>query len=71
MIYNNLSWHVSRCSACAEAHYRNLCALCDNPNGCYSDDKYHGPEGSLLCLTDNVGDIAWAKLDDAIRHFKV
>ncbi|XP_044594482.1 transferrin [Cotesia glomerata] len=49
--------------------YRNLCSLCDNPNGCYAGDKYHGREGALLCLTDNVGDIAWVRLDDAKRHF--
>ncbi|XP_053598322.1 transferrin [Microplitis demolitor] len=49
--------------------YRNLCSLCDNPNGCYAGDKYHGREGALLCLTDNAGDIAWVRLDDAHRHF--
>ncbi|XP_034952030.1 transferrin-like isoform X2 [Chelonus insularis] len=50
--------------------YRNLCALCENPIGCYSSDKYHGREGALLCLTDNVGDAAWVRLQDAITHFQ-
>lgn len=49
--------------------YRNLCGACDNPLGCYSTDKYHGREGALMCLTDNAGDIAWVRLDDAMQHF--
>ncbi|XP_053977011.1 transferrin isoform X1 [Hylaeus volcanicus] len=53
-----------------KAKYRNLCAACDNPVGCYSSDKYHGREGALLCLTDNAGDIAWVRLDDTLAHFK-
>ncbi|XP_031843112.1 transferrin 3 isoform X2 [Nomia melanderi] len=53
-----------------KSKYRNLCAACDNPLGCYSSDKYHGREGALLCLTDNVGDIAWVRLDDTLEHFK-
>ncbi|XP_078033329.1 transferrin 3 isoform X2 [Augochlora pura] len=53
-----------------KSKYRNLCGACDNPLGCYSSDKYHGREGALLCLTDNAGDIAWVRLDDALEHFK-
>ncbi|XP_076175295.1 transferrin 3 isoform X2 [Ptiloglossa arizonensis] len=53
-----------------KSKYRNLCAACDNPVGCYSNDKYHGREGALLCLTDNAGDIAWVRLDDTLAHFK-
>lgn len=55
----------------AELKYKNLCNICDNPGSCYTSDKYYGREGSLLCLTDNVGDIAWARLDDARVHFEV
>lgn len=54
-----------------ESKYKNLCAACDNPSSCYNTDKYYGPEGALLCLTDNVGDVAWVKLADARVHFKV
>ncbi|XP_076758710.1 transferrin 3 isoform X1 [Xylocopa sonorina] len=50
--------------------YRNLCAACDNPVGCYSSDKYHGRVGALLCLTDNAGDISWVRLSDTLEHFK-
>ncbi|EFN78174.1 Transferrin [Harpegnathos saltator] len=53
-----------------KSKYKNLCAACDNPAGCYSDDKYHGREGALLCLTEDVGDIAWVRLDDTLVHFK-
>ncbi|XP_017753884.1 PREDICTED: transferrin isoform X2 [Eufriesea mexicana] len=53
-----------------KSKYRNLCAACDNPVGCYTNDKYHGREGALLCLTDNAGDIAWVRLNDTLEHFK-
>lgn len=53
-----------------KSKYRNLCGSCGNPAGCYANDKYYGPEGALLCLTDNAGDIAWVRLDDALEHFK-
>ncbi|XP_012260258.2 transferrin-like [Athalia rosae] len=53
-----------------KSQYRNLCALCDNPAGCYSNDKYHGPEGAVLCLTDNAGDIAWVRVAMAQEHFR-
>lgn len=58
-------------SSFTESKYRNLCAVCDSPAGCYNSDKYYGRQGALLCLTDNVGDIAWARLDDTLVHFKV
>ncbi|XP_043790727.1 transferrin isoform X5 [Apis laboriosa] len=53
-----------------KSKYRNLCAACDNPMGCYSSDIYHGREGALLCLTDNAGDVAWVRLNDTLEHFK-
>ncbi|XP_076395168.1 transferrin 3 isoform X3 [Megachile rotundata] len=53
-----------------KSKYRNLCAACDKSVGCYSNDKYHGREGALLCLTDNAGDIAWVRLNDTLEHFK-
>lgn len=53
-----------------KSKYKNLCAACENPSSCYNTDKYYGREGALLCLTDNVGDIAWVRLDDARAHFK-
>lgn len=54
-----------------ESRYRSLCAACDNPASCYHSDKYYGRQGALLCLTDNIGDVAWVRLDDTINHFKV
>ncbi|XP_012287657.1 transferrin isoform X2 [Orussus abietinus] len=53
-----------------KSRYKNLCALCENPAGCFSGDKYYGREGALLCLTDSVGDVAWVMLKDAKEHFK-
>jgi len=54
-----------------ESKYKNLCAACDNPSSCYITDQYYGEEGVLFCLTDNVGDVAWVRLDIARAHFKV
>lgn len=54
-----------------EATYKNLCDACNNPASCYMTDKYYGRQGALLCLTDNVGDVVWTRLDDAKLHFKV
>ncbi|XP_071866002.1 transferrin 3 isoform X1 [Bombus fervidus] len=53
-----------------KSKYRNLCAACDNPVGCYTNDAYYGREGALFCLTDNAGDIAWVRLNDTLLHFK-
>ncbi|XP_031358132.1 transferrin-like, partial [Photinus pyralis] len=49
--------------------YPNLCGLCNSPGVCSTDDKYWGRSGPLLCLTDGVGDITWARLDDVRSHF--
>ncbi|XP_015175750.1 PREDICTED: transferrin [Polistes dominula] len=51
--------------------YKNLCSLCYNPASCSIGDKYHGRDGAILCLTDNVGDIAWVRLDDVVQYFKM
>ncbi|KAF7995226.1 hypothetical protein HCN44_004698 [Aphidius gifuensis] len=51
-----------------KAKYSNLCELCES--GCGIGDMYHGRTGALVCLTENIGDIAWVRLDDAFRHFK-
>ncbi|XP_035735120.1 transferrin-like isoform X1 [Vespa mandarinia] len=53
-----------------KSKYKNLCSLCDNSASCYIGDKYYGREGAILCLTDNVGDIAWVRLDDVLQYFK-
>ncbi|GAB1859923.1 Transferrin [Camponotus japonicus] len=53
-----------------KSKYKNLCAACDNPSSCYITDQYYGEEGVLFCLTDNVGDVAWVRLDIARAHFK-
>lgn len=63
-VYRVLLWFT-------ESKYKNLCAACENPSSCYNTDKYYGREGALLCLTDNVGDVTWVRLDDARVHFKV
>ncbi|XP_063235650.1 transferrin-like isoform X2 [Bacillus rossius redtenbacheri] len=51
--------------------YHNLCALCDDPDACATTDKYWERRGPLFCLTDGVGDVAWARLDDIDLHFGI
>lgn len=49
--------------------YQHLCDLCGDPSSCSRSDKYWGRKGSLLCLTDGIGEISWARLDDVQQHF--
>lgn len=49
--------------------YQNLCELCGDLSSCARNDKYWGRKGSLLCLTDGIGEISWARLDDVQQHF--
>nr|XP_022905830.1 transferrin [Onthophagus taurus] len=49
--------------------YKNLCEACNNPSSCSSHDQYYGTSGSLLCLRDGSGDIAWTTLNTAISQF--
>ncbi|XP_067000972.2 transferrin isoform X2 [Anabrus simplex] len=54
-----------------KAKYPNLCKLCDSPQSCSTMDKYWGRVGSLYCLTDGLGDVAWGRLDDINQHFGI
>ncbi|XP_011298780.1 transferrin [Fopius arisanus] len=53
-----------------KSKYFNLCAVCNN-GACHLNDKYRGRAGALMCLTEDAGDVAWVRLDDAKEHFKV
>lgn len=54
-----------------ERKYYNLCSNCKNPHNCLSGDIYAGPQGSLLCLTEGQGNVAWARATDVLQHFQV
>lgn len=41
------------------------------PRNCGVSDKYWGRRGPLYCLTDGIGDIGWARLDDTNSHFGI
>ena len=45
--------------------------MCDNPSDCSEKSKYWGPVGTLYCLTDGAGDVAWAKLPNIQVHFGI
>ncbi|CAG7719850.1 unnamed protein product, partial [Allacma fusca] len=49
--------------------YSNLCELCRNPGACQDDDRHAGFKGSLRCLTERFGDVAWTKLETVYQYF--
>lgn len=54
-----------------EKRYPNLCALCEDPAKCDYPDKYSGYDGSIRCLAQNGGDIAFTKVIYVKRFFGV
>lgn len=54
-----------------EKRYANLCALCENPAKCDYPDKYSGYDGSIKCLVENGGDVAFTKVIFVNRYFGV
>lgn len=57
--------------ASTEQKYSNLCALCENPAQCNYPDKYSGYDGSIKCLVENGGDVAFTKVIYVRRFFGV
>ncbi|XP_063992307.1 transferrin [Diachasmimorpha longicaudata] len=53
-----------------KSKHLNLCAICDN-GACQINDKYGGRMGSVMCLTEGDGDVAWVRLEDAKEYFKM
>lgn len=51
--------------------YPSLCQLCYDSYRCDIGDKHWGRRGALYCLTNGVGNVAWARLDDVRSHFGV
>ncbi|KAG4077845.1 hypothetical protein HA402_013779, partial [Bradysia odoriphaga] len=49
--------------------YPNLCSLCEDPAKCDYPDKFSGYDGSIRCLVDNGGDIAFTKVIYVRRFF--
>src|SRR5438270_302312 len=52
-------------------NYANLCSLCDNPTLCSNDDRFSGYEGTLRCISQGRGDVAWTKLPTVKSFFGV
>lgn len=59
------------CLLSAEKRYSNLCALCEDPVKCDYPDKYSGYDGSIRCLAENGGDVAFTKVIFVNRYFGV
>ncbi|KAL0269817.1 UNVERIFIED_CONTAM: hypothetical protein PYX00_007426 [Menopon gallinae] len=49
--------------------YSKLCSICEMGD-CGNSEKYRGSAGSLMCLTDGVGEVLWARYDDVKTYFK-
>ncbi|KAL1122644.1 hypothetical protein AAG570_002971 [Ranatra chinensis] len=45
-----------------KSQYSNLCDLCEHPDKCDYPDVNSGYEGSLRCLADAGGQVAWTKV---------
>ncbi|XP_011505188.1 PREDICTED: transferrin isoform X1 [Ceratosolen solmsi marchali] len=52
-----------------KSKYKNLCALCGSPSGCYEGDRFYGMQGAISCLLENVGEIAWLSRSIAVPYF--
>uniref|UniRef100_A0A0P4WM63 Transferrin-like domain-containing protein n=1 Tax=Scylla olivacea TaxID=85551 RepID=A0A0P4WM63_SCYOL len=50
--------------------YKNMCALCGQPDVCGRDDPHAGYQGSLTCLVDGGADVAWSKLSVVEEFFR-
>jgi ABC-type amino acid transport substrate-binding protein len=49
--------------------YPNLCAMCEDPAKCDYPDKFSGYDGSIRCLVENGGDVAFTKVIYVRRLF--
>jgi hypothetical protein len=54
-----------------EKRYSNLCALCEHPDKCDYPDIYSGYGGSIKCLVENGGDVAFTKVIYIRKFFGV
>lgn len=55
----------------AEKKYSNLCSMCEDPAKCDYPDRFSGYDGSIRCLVDNGGDVAFTKVIYVRRFFGV
>ncbi|XP_055389927.1 uncharacterized protein LOC129618922 [Condylostylus longicornis] len=49
--------------------YPNLCQICDNPVECDENDKYANFNGSIECLINGEGDVAFTTREDIRQYF--
>ncbi|OTF71130.1 transferrin-like protein, partial [Euroglyphus maynei] len=52
-------------------NHRRLCSLCkDKMFGlCTEHDRFAGPDGSIKCLTEGIGEIAFTTVETAVEYF--
>jgi len=71
--YAIITWNyyviIRQLFSVAEEKYPNLCSLCENRKECAENDKFAGFRGSLRCLTENRGDVAWTRLETVYQFF--
>ncbi|XP_046441420.1 transferrin-like isoform X2 [Daphnia pulex] len=49
--------------------YPNLCSACNDPYRCSDGDEYSGFEGTLRCVTQGLGQVAWTSYTTVRRVF--
>ena len=54
-----------------EQRYPNLCSACRDPFRCSDGDEYSGFEGTLRCVTQGLGQVAWTSYTTVRRLFGV
>lgn len=54
-----------------EQRYPNLCSACRDPFRCSDGDEYSGYEGTLRCITQGLGQVAWTSYTTVRRVFGV
>ena len=54
-----------------EQRYPNLCSACKDPFRCSDSDEFSGYEGTIRCLTQGFGQVAWTSYTVVRQMFGV
>lgn len=55
---------------CTERDHPRLCSLCkDAMFACGENDMFAGPDGSVKCLVEGRGEVAFTTIDTAVQYF--
>ncbi len=57
-------------SSPTEKRHSSLCSLCKDPTTCSSSDPYAGEEGTIKCLLEGQGQVAFTTIEAAENYFR-